>query len=173
MSESVNFKVVIAFIIFIFVFACIGLFGLFNKDLIQNKEETTTTKYVPVVNAENSYSCSGTGERSSIKYDFILNSDNSIKNVRVIYSAVEGTQEDYNKANDLKNLKIIGINSTIENDYNNFILTMYINMNNVDMSALLSNKELFDNLGITVGNYLSYDEYHSLLTNYTCEKTSK
>lgn len=176
MSKSVNFKVVIAFIIFIFIFAGIGLFGLFNKDLIQPKEEQTTTKFVPVVNSENSMSCTGNALRGSLKYDFILNNDNSIKNIRITYTAIEGTQEDYQAAKTLSSMSVVGTNSTIQNEYNNFVLMMYINKTSIDIEALLEYKPYFDKLGILIDKTSSYDEYHTILnnlSNLSCENTSK
>ena len=175
MSESVNFKVVITFIIFIFIFAGIGLFGLFNKDLIQTKEETTT-KFVPVVNSENSMACSGDVLRGSLKYEFILTPENSIKSLRITYTAKEGTTEDFADATTLNTMNVVGVNTTIQNEYNNFVLMIYINRNNVDINALLEYKPFFDKLGIIVDTTTSYGEYNTLLgtlNNLTCENTSK
>ena len=73
-------------------------------------------------------------------------------------------------------MNVVGVNSSIQNDYSNFLLMMYINRNNVDINALLDYKPYYDKLGIIVDTTTSYDEYHTVLNNLanlTCENTSK
>lgn len=175
MSESVSFKVIVVWLLFIFTFACLGIFGFLNQDLLKNKENEEV--FVPNVNSENAIACSTELERGTLKYDFVLNTDNTIKNVRIAYTAKNGIQEDYDVAKSLQELKVLGIESTIQGGYNDFLFIMYINMTNTDISTLLNYKETYEKLGIVIENTNNYTEYNNILhtihSSIKCEKISK
>lgn len=161
MSESVNMKVVIFWIIFIFVFVGLALFGFFNQDLLEKK--VVDEPYIPVVNSNKTRTCIGNLERGNVSYDFILNEDNTIKSLRVVYTATAGTIDDYAAATSLSKLNVLGINATLQNEYTNFTLVLMLTINSYDATALAENQQFLDELNIVIANETSLDNYNNLL----------
>ena len=176
MSDSVSFRVVVIWIIVIFFFAGAALFGLMNQDLIKQDNNDDST-FIPDVKTEHSMSCTAYIDRARIIYDFVLGDQNKINNLRIAYNANNGNESDYAFANSIKNLNILGYNSTIQNEYSNFLLLMYLNYENLDKNTLVSNNTYFDNLYMVVSDVTTYNEYYNLLmnkyNNIECKDTSK
>ena len=162
MSESVNSKVVIFWIIFIFVFAGLALFGMLNQDLIENKDEQP---FIPVVNSEIVKSCTATVDRGSIRYDLILSDSSNIKNTRIIYTANNGTIDDYAAATSLYNSDILGLDKSLQNEYTNFTLMLMYQINSIDMTKLSTFQSYVDELNIVINNNTSVDAYVDLLND--------
>ena len=173
MSESVNMKVVIFWVLIIFVFVGLGLFGYLNQDLVQNKEDEP---FVPQVNTEKLVSCKTTVERGDIQYDFSLNQDDSIKDVRIVYIAKDGTIDDYASATSLSKINVLGVNPSLQYEYNNFMLTLLLTINKFDANNIVSYKQYLDDLKIVIINEQNLDNYkNNLNTTYgsvSCENAT-
>lgn len=171
MSESVNTRIVIFWIIFIFVLGGMALFGFLNKDLVEKK--TTDETFVPQVNTENSKSCSTSVDGGTIKYDFKINQNEMIDSVRIIYTAHNGNIDDHAAATSIYNADILGLNKTLQGEYNNFTLMLTYTINSIDMAAIAQNQSYFDKLNILVSSDSSYDSYKAFLTakyrSITCD----
>ena len=174
MSDSVSFRVVIIWVVVIVLFAGMAIFGLMNQDLLKHDEDEQN--FIPNVATENSMSCTAYIDRAKIIYDFVLTDNSKIKSLRIAYNAINGTTEDFEAANRIQALSVNGFNGTIQNEYTNFLLMMYLN-EDLDYQTLSSNSTYFNDLYLVLSNVTTYSEYNTLLlnkyNNIKCIDTSK
>ena len=169
MGEGLNIKLIVFWALVIFAFAGLGIFGILNQDLVKKEEPVFT----PQVSGNYNKNCSIDVERGKVEYIFVNDENNTIKTLNVKYTSNNPTQEDYDTANQIAGLNVLGVNTTMQGDLSKFVLSLYVNINQMDFSSLARYQMLLTSLNINILNSTSYDRYVDLFkdsyTSYTCD----
>ena len=170
MGEGLNIKLIVFWALVIFAFAGLGIFGILNQDLVKKEEPVFT----PQVSGNYNKNCSIDVERGKVEYIFVNDENNTIKTLNVKYTSNNPTQEDYDTANQIAGLNVLGVNTTMQGDLSKFVLSLYVNINQMDFASLARYQMLLTSLNINILNSTSYDRYVDLFkdsyTSYTCDQ---
>lgn len=170
-----NTKVVIIWGVFIFFFGAIGLFGLFNQDLLVEDDQNPI--YVPTDDNDTNMEtkiCSAMLENGSSSYKFNIGSSSTIEKVTITYSASTSDIDSYQAASNLSNTTISGVNTVLSGGTSDFVLITTINMNELDTSSIDTIKNDLNRLSIYIDKITNYDVYKQTLNAnsikpYSCD----
>lgn len=163
-----NTKVVIVWIIAVIVFAGIGLFGMANQHLLDEKPAvpTPTNPNVDSPTTTHTVSCSAMLPNGNSSYNFTIDdSTNSITNVNISYQTT--SQVDYirSSANNLAAMQVNGITTNLSEVDNGFTLIMNVNLLNYDATSLTNFQTDLANVSAVIENIGNYETYQTAINN--------
>lgn len=162
-----NAKLVIVWVFAIIVFAIFGVFGYVNQDLLV--KDDPDTDFTPITNNEVIvYNCNKETNKGTLNYKYIVR-DNKIEKTTVTFTAKEVSLNDYISANNINNINVDGVTTSLKNGSTDFIISVTLdhNVNNYDFTNVQSD---LNNLEMSLSKIDDYENAKlNLGTSFTCE----
>lgn len=174
----VNMKAVIVWVIAIVIFAGIGLFGMANQHLLDEKVPTPPTPgdtgtTEPTPSTTHNVTCTASTANGNSSYMFTVDdATNSLTSVSISYQSTVPIDYIYASANNLAGAAINGITTNLSGDATNFSLSMDVNLQGYDSALLANYQNDLTNVSAVIENLSDIEMYKSALNGtgnvYTC-----
>lgn len=169
-----NIKVVIVWAVTIVIFAGIGIFGYFNKDLLTSDVDVP---FVPQPSENNkAKTCNKSNELGSITYQFLRDEQtNMINKITMTYKASSADLDAYTAASNINNANINGLTASLSGGLDDFILVVQVNMNGFDKVSVDNMLNDFLKVSMVIESITDLTAYQATLNAsssenpYTCD----
>lgn len=174
-----NKNVVIVWLVAVIIFAAIGLFGMANQHLLDEKPaDPSSNQTTNPVSSTRDISCIAGVPGGTSSYKFTVdNTTNKVNRVEITYQASAATDIIQASAQNLSSAQVSGVNFNLSNPGAGFTLLINADLLTYDSASLANYQTDLGNVLAVIGDYDSYDSYAASINNntaalgvvYTCQ----